>query len=73
MIKTMVIEPVSAFNGMDVLVARDEGLFVAAGLDLQIASRRPGELHSSAEGTLEHPLTNQGGLLEGGKAHMFQG
>jgi hypothetical protein len=34
MMKTMVIEPVRAFNGMDVLVARDEGLFAAEGLDL---------------------------------------
>ena len=44
MIKTMVIEPVSAFNGMDVLVARDEGLFAAEGLDLRIrqpSAQRP--------------------------------
>ena len=73
MTKTIVIEPVSAFNGMDVLVARDEGLFAAEGLDLRIASRQPGELHSSAEGTLEHPVTNQGRLLERGEAHMYQG
>jgi hypothetical protein len=33
MIKTMVIESVSAFNGMDVLVARDAGLFTAEGLE----------------------------------------
>jgi hypothetical protein len=73
MMKTMVIEPVSAFNGMDVLVARDEGLFAAAGLDLRIASRQPGELRSAAEGTLERPVTNQGRLLERGEAQMFQG
>lgn len=73
MMKTMVIEPVRAFNGMDVLVAHDEGLFAAAGLDLQIASRRPVELHSAAEGTLEHPVTSQGHLVERGEAHMFQG
>jgi hypothetical protein len=54
--KTMVIESVSAFNGMDVLVARDEELFAAEGLNLQFASRQPSELRSSAEGTLEHPL-----------------
>jgi hypothetical protein len=69
----MVIEPVSAFNGMDVLVARDEGLFAAAGLDLQFANRVPGELRSAAEGTLERPVTNQGRLLERGEAQMFQG
>ena len=45
--KTMVIEPVSAFNGMGVLVACDEGRFAAAALDLRIASHRPDELHSS--------------------------
>ena len=73
MMKTMLIEPVSAFNGMDVLVARDEGLFAAEGLDLQIASRQPGDLRSSAEGTLERPVTNQGRLLERGEARMFQG
>ncbi len=73
MMKTLVIEPVSAFNGMDVLVACDEGLFAAEGLDLRIASRQPGDLRSAAEGTLEHPVTNQGRLLERGEAHMFQG
>jgi ABC-type nitrate/sulfonate/bicarbonate transport system substrate-binding protein len=41
MMKTMVIEPVRAFNGMDVLVARDEGLFAAEGLDLQCAYLQP--------------------------------
>jgi len=71
--KTMVIEPVSAFNAMDVLAARDEGLFAAEGLELQFASRQPRDLHSSAEGTFEHPVTNQGRLLERGEAHMFQG
>jgi hypothetical protein len=73
MMKTMVIEPVSAFNGMDVLVARDEGLFAAAGLEVQFASRQPGDLRSAAEGTLEQPVTNQGRLLERGEALMFQG
>jgi hypothetical protein len=71
--KTMVIEPVSAFNGMDVLVARDEGLFAAEGLNLRITSRQPSDLRSSAKGTFEHPVTNQGRLLERGEAHMFQG
>jgi hypothetical protein len=73
MMRTVIIEPVSAFNGMDVLVARDEGLFVAAGLDLRISSRQPGDVRSAAEGTLEHPVTNQGRQLERGEAHMFQG
>jgi hypothetical protein len=73
MMKTMIIEPVSAFNGMDVLVARDEGLFIAEGLDLRFASRQPNDVRSAAEGSLEHPVTNQGRLLERGEADMFQG
>lgn len=73
MIKTMVIEPVRAFNGMDVLVARAEGLFEAEGLDVQFATPQPGELRSAAEGTLMQPVTNQGRVLERGAAHMFQG
>ena len=73
MIKTMVIEPVRAFNGMDVLVARDEGLFAAEGLDLRITSRQPNDQRSCAEGTLEHPVTKQGRQFERGEVHMFQG
>ena len=73
MMKTMVIEPVRAFNGLDVLVACDEGLFAAEGLDLQFARPQPGDLSSTAEGTLANPVTTQGRLLERGKATMFQG
>ena len=73
MMKTMVIEPVRAFNGLDVLVARDEGLFAAAGLDLQFARPQTSDLRSTAEGTLANPVTNQGRLLERGEARMFQG
>lgn len=73
MMHTMVIEPVRAFNGMDVLVARDEGLFAAEGLEVQFASPQPGTVRSAAEGSLTKPVTNQGRLLERGAAHMFQG
>jgi hypothetical protein len=73
MTKTMVIEPVRAFNGLDVLVAHDEGLFAAEGLDLQFARPQTNDLRSTAEGTLANPVTNQGRLLERGEAHMFQG
>jgi hypothetical protein len=73
MTTTLVIEPVRAFNGLDVLVAREEGLFAAAGLAVQFASHQPGDLRSAAEGTLERPVTNQGRLLERGEARMFQG
>ena len=34
MTMTLTIERVMAFMGLDVLVARDEGLFAAEGLDL---------------------------------------
>ena len=73
MMQTMVIEPVRAFNGLDVLVARDEGLFAAEGLDVQFARPQPNDLRSTAEGTLTNPVTNQGRLLERGAARMFQG
>jgi hypothetical protein len=72
MLKTMVIEPVRAFNGMDVLVARDEGLFAAEGLDVQFAQREPGDIRSAAEGTLTHPVSSQGRLQERGVARMYQ-
>lgn len=73
MTKTMIIESVRAFNGMDVLVACDEGLFQSEGLDVQFARRRPGDIRSAAEGTREHPVSNQGRLQARGEAHMFQG
>ena len=67
---TMTIEQVRAFNGLDVLVARDEGLFAAEGLDLRIA---PLALADTRSGTLQHPVTNQGRLVDRGEARMFQG
>jgi hypothetical protein len=69
----LTIERVSAFNGLDVLVARDEGLFAAEGLDLRIAVPAPEEMRSSADGTLSNPVTNQGLLVDRGEAGMFQG
>ncbi|WP_089937188.1 hypothetical protein [Candidatus Entotheonella palauensis] len=72
MLKPMVIEPVRAFNGMDVLVARDEGLFAAEGLDVQFASREPGEMRSTADGTLEQPVSAQGLIQKRGAARMYQ-
>ncbi|HXJ78244.1 MAG TPA: hypothetical protein VMS64_06125 [Candidatus Methylomirabilis sp.] len=70
---TMTIERVMAFNGLDVLVARDEGLFAEEGLDLRIVTLPPGEMRSTADGTLTRPLTNQGRLVDRGDAVMFQG
>lgn len=62
-----------AFNGLDGLVARDEGLFEAEGLELRIAAPAPAELRSTADGTLAQPVTNQGLLLDRGDAVMFRG
>jgi hypothetical protein len=70
---TMTIERVMAFNGLDVLVARDEGLFGAEGLDLRLATLPPADTRSTADGTLDHPVTNQGRLVDRGDAVMFQG
>jgi len=69
----LTIERVLSFNGLDVLVARDEGLFAAEGLDLRLAAPTPEEMRSAAEGTLSHPVTNQGLLVDRGEAGMFQG
>lgn len=71
--RTMTIEPVSAFSSLDVLVAMDEGLFRAEGLDVRMASRESRDVRSTIEGTLSSPVTNQGRLHERGDATMFQG
>jgi len=73
MAMTLTIERVTAFMGLDVLVARDEGLFAEEGLDLRIAVLPPEEIRSASEGTLTHPVTNQGRLVDRGDAVMFQG
>jgi len=57
---------------MDVLVARDEGLFAAEGLEVQFASRAPDDLRSAAEGTLTNPVSTQGRLQARGAASMYQ-
>ena len=70
---TMTIERVMAFNGLDVLVARDEGLFDAEGLDLRIAAALPrSEMHAT-DRSMAHPVTSQGRLVDRGDAAMFQG
>jgi ABC-type nitrate/sulfonate/bicarbonate transport system substrate-binding protein len=75
--RTLTIEAVSAFNGLDVLVARDEGLFAAEGLQVNIVRPRPGERNAAAassnRGTLAQPASNQGQLLDRHAADMFQG
>ena len=75
---TLTIESVSAFNGLDVLVARDEGLFAAEGLDFRIARPRPSRVEAAGlssvdRGTLRQPGSSQGRLLDQHAADMFQG
>ena len=73
---TLTIESISAFNGLDVLVARDEGLFAAEGLDVRIARRAASGRGGSAmvdRGTLLQPASNQGQLLDRHAADLFQG
>lgn len=69
----MTIEPASAFSALDVLVAMDEGLFAAEGLEVRMAPRESRDTRSTTEGTLTSPVTNQGRLQERGNAAMFQG
>jgi len=72
MTMTLTIERVMAFMGLDVLVAKDEGLFAEEGLDLQIAALSPDEMRSAAEGSVTKPVTNQGKLQARGESQMFQ-
>jgi len=72
MAMTLTIERVMAFMGLDVLVARDEGLFEAEGLDLRIVALHQDEIRSAAEGAPHKPATNQGKLMARGDAEMFQ-
>ena len=67
---TLTIERVRAFNGLDVLVAKDEGLFEAEGVDLTLA---PIPLPQTEAGTLTSSRTSQGYLVDRGEARMFQG
>jgi len=69
---TMTIERVRTFNGLDVLVARDERLFAAEGLDLRIVALPPAEMRSTADGTLTKPVGNQGTLQARGEAALYQ-
>jgi hypothetical protein len=70
---TLTIERVRVFNGLDVLVANDEGLFAAEGLDFRMVTPAPGDMRPATDGTLLTPVTNQGRLQNRGEAAMFQG
>jgi hypothetical protein len=71
--RSLTIEPVRAFNGLDVLVARDEGLFEAEDLDLRFATPDAGQARSTERGTLLAPTSSQGLLVDQHRAAMFQG
>src|SRR5438874_13160005 len=71
MAMTLTIERVMAFMGLDVLVARDEGLFAAEGLDFRIGAFPPDEVRSRAEGSPRKPTTNRGKLKTRGESHMY--
>ena len=72
MTMTLTIERVMAFMGLDVLVARDKGLFAEEGLDLRIAALPSDEMRSAVEGSAAKPVTNQGKLQARGESQMFQ-
>jgi hypothetical protein len=70
---TLTIERVRAFNGLDVLVANEEGLFAQEGLDLRIAVPAPADIRPVTDGTLLKPITNQGRVQARGAALLFTG
>ena len=70
--RTLKLEPAIAFNGLDVLVARDEGLFEREGLNVEFVAHPHGTARSQ-DGTIENPVTNQGSLQNRREAQMFQG
>jgi hypothetical protein len=70
---TLTIERVRAFNGLDVLVGLNEGIFSAEGLDLRIAQPTPADIRAVTDGTLLRPVTNQGRIQARGGASMFTG
>ena len=69
----LTIERPRVFNGLDVLVACDEDLFVAEGLDLNMVTSAPSDMRPATDGTLLKPVTNQGRLQARGDAAMFSG
>ena len=75
MTKKLVLETTAPFQGLPELVAFDEGLFAAEGLDIEWADREKGvekktETNISSERGLD-PFSSHGRLLEQGKADMY--
>ena len=68
---TMTIERVMAFNGLDVLVANDEGFFADEGLDLRITGPVTDALAPLDQRTPTNPATTQGRRQARGEAAMY--
>jgi NitT/TauT family transport system substrate-binding protein len=73
--KRLVLETTAPFQGLPELVAFDEGLFDAEGLDIEWADREKGvekktETNVTSERGL-NPFSSHGRLLEQGKADMY--
>jgi NitT/TauT family transport system substrate-binding protein len=75
MTKKLVLETTAPFQGLPELVAYDEGLFAAEGLEIEWADREKGvekttETNVTSEKGLD-PFSSHGRLLEQGKADMY--
>jgi len=76
MTKKLVLETTAPFQGLPELVAYDEGLFAAEGLEIEWADREKGvekpttETNVTSEKGL-NPFSSHGRLLEQGKADMY--
>ncbi len=73
--KKLVLETTAPFQGLPELVAYDEGLFTAEGLEIEWADREKGvekrtETSVTSEKGLD-PFSSHGRLLEQGKADMY--
>ena len=73
--KKLVLESTSPFQGLPELVAFREGLFAKEGLDVQWADRDDGGIKTADPSLTSHkganPFSSHGGLLEQGKADMY--
>src|SRR5215470_6108135 len=73
--KQLILETTAPFQGLPELVAYDEGLFAAEGLDVEWADREAGvEKRVASHVTTPkgvNPFASHGKLLEQGKADMY--
>ncbi len=73
--KKLVLETTAPFQGLPELVAYDEGLFAAEGLEIEWADREKGVEKKTETGVTSEkgldPFSSHGRLLEQGKADMY--